>query len=196
MRIIKIDTTQIPASLLEEIKKGDVASFKRFFTILWNPLLNFTNRIVKDVQISENILQDVFIHVWENRATIDSNRNLKSYLYTAAKNRALNHLKLSEKYFKNIPEDVTIQGDDPEDKLINEEMSESINRAINKLPEQCRFIFLMNKNDKLTYREISEILNISQKTVETQMSRALKKLRVMLDQLIKMIIFIKIFFPL
>ena len=196
MKLFEINKYHISGNLVKEIKEGNEHSFKLLFTTLWNPLLNFTFRIVKDVQIAENILQDIFAHLWQNRQNLDEEGNLKSYLYTSAKNKALNHLKRPDTYFESTDDNEYLLNDEVTERVINEELETAIDKAIDSLPEKCKMIFKMNKNDKLTYKEIADILNISQKTVETQMSRALKKLRIMLAHLAKVIIFIKIFFHL
>ena len=117
--------------------------------------------------------------VWEKRATLNPDRSIKSYLYTATKNRALKHLRHEEVKRKNKGKiDLySVAPSTPEDLIRHAETAASIGRAIETLPEKCRLIFKMNRFDHLTYAEIAEVLEVSVKTVETQMGRALHALR-------------------
>lgn len=117
--------------------------------------------------------------VWERRATLNPDRSIKSYLYTATKNRALKHLRHEEVKRKNKGKiDLySVAPSTPEDLISHAETAASIGQAIEKLPEKCRLIFKMNRFDHLTYAEIAEVLEVSVKTVETQMGRALHALR-------------------
>ena len=132
-----------------------------------------------DLSIAENLIQDVFVTVWEKRATLNPDRSIKSYLYTATKNRALKHLRHEEVMRKNKGKiDLySVAPSTPEDLISHAETAASIGRAIETLPEKCRLIFKMNRFDHLTYAEIAEVLEVSVKTVETQMGRALHALR-------------------
>ena len=125
---------------------------------------------------------DVFLAVWSNKSQLDPNLNLKTHLYAAARNRALNHLRnlkveraLSGGVASVLPRQRT-----PEDERRENEISAAVHLAVEALPEKTRIIFSMNRFDHLTYSEIAEIRGVSVKTVETQMGRALKSLR---DQL-------------
>ena len=117
--------------------------------------------------------------VWEKRATLNPDRSIKSYLYTATKNRALKHLRHEEVMRKNKGKiDLySVAPSTPEDLISHAETAAFIGRAIETLPEKCRLIFKMNRFDHLTYAEIAEVLEVSVKTVETQMGRALHALR-------------------
>jgi RNA polymerase sigma-70 factor (ECF subfamily) len=143
------------------------------------PLINFANRYINDIHIAENIVQDIFFKLWEKRSRLNPDSNIKSYIFTAVKNHALKYLrhydvvKRSETELKSIS--LTVKT--PEDFLHEKEFAQSVQNAINELPERCRLIFSMNRFDQLTYAEIASVLNISIKTVETQMGRALKFLR-------------------
>ena len=132
-----------------------------------------------DLSIAENLIQDVFVTVWEKRATLNPDRSIKSYLYTATKNRALKHLRHEEVKRKNKGKiDLySVAPYTPEDLISHAETAASIGQAIETLPEKCRLIFKMNRFDHLTYAEIAEVLEVSVKTVEAQMGRALHALR-------------------
>lgn len=177
---------EISKEEIQLIKSGDLEKFKSVFLKFWNPLIHFSYRFVKDKDIAEDLVQDTFMQIWSNLSEINTEKNFKTYLFTAVKNRSLNHLRHS-----NIIADsheflkLHISETSSPDKTFDEnELAEVITTAISKLPERCRLIFTMNRFDHLTYKEIAAILNISIKTVETQMSRALKFLRANLSRYI------------
>jgi RNA polymerase sigma-70 factor (ECF subfamily) len=134
---------------------------------------------VKDTCIAENIIQDIFVSLWKNRHEIDFGVHFKTYLFNATRNRAINYLKIIKRKesYKIVSTEIEFDPDTPETLLHTEEMHYAIQAAIDELPSKCKEIFCMNRFDNLTYNEIATILEISIKTVETQISRALKHLR-------------------
>jgi len=125
----------------------------------------------------EDVIQNVFFNIWQNRTTLEPRGTLKSYLFSAVRNQALTQLK-SERKFDRITEelkDVEQEKERNANRLFEiDELREAYQKAVAKLPKKRRHIFLMHRQENLTYKEISEVLNISVKTVETQMSRSLK----------------------
>jgi len=162
---------------IKNICRGDTNAFNRLFQTYGQALIHFCIRYVNDLHIAENCVQEVFIHIWEHRNKLDPEQNIKSYLFTAVRNRALKEIRrenVRKSHHPNITLDPVI---DPHEEIHTKELESAIAEAIACLPEKCRQIFEMNRFEELTYREIAEILNISIKTVETQMGRALKHLR-------------------
>lgn len=164
---------------IRRIRDGNECAFEQLFRHYGQALVHFAHNYVHDLSIAENLVQDVFVAVWENRTTLNPDHSIKSYLYTATKNRALKHLRHEEVKRKNREKiDLySVAPSTPEDLLRHDETAAAIGRAIETLPEKCRRIFKMNRFDHLTYAEIAEVLGISVKTVETQMGRALHALR-------------------
>lgn len=150
--------------------------FREHFT----SLCRFARSYVKDPETAREIVQETFVNLWERRSTIDPAENILSYLSTSVRNRCLNYLrdhkKFSERllFLEDLPADWVNY---TRDQLVENELKQHIDAAISDLPEKCREIFLLNRQDHLKYRQIAEKLQISVKTVETQMSRALKHLR-------------------
>jgi RNA polymerase sigma-70 factor, ECF subfamily len=170
---------RIETEWCEKLRNGDENAFKELFVAYCQSLINFACRFVKDVSIAENIVQDVFLKVWMNRSQLDVSLNFKSYIYTAVKNQALKHLK-HEDVVRHSSEIIKAERSfvkTPEDEMSESELKNSFYQAIDELPEKCRLIFSLNRFDKFTYAEIADLLDISIKTVETQMGRALKYLR-------------------
>jgi RNA polymerase sigma-70 factor (ECF subfamily) len=142
-------------------------------------------KYVKDHDVAREIVQDAFITLWEKRTTIDISRPVKSYLTTMIHNKCQNWLRDNKKFntdlleienLLELSEVVNV------DYLIHEELSAAIQRAIDDLPEKCREIFLLNRYENLKYNEIATKLDISQKTVEAQMSKALQHMRIRLSE--------------
>lgn len=185
-----MNRTLIEAEWTKKILGGDAGSFEQLFNYYCQSLINFARRYVWDKQIAENIVQDIFVKVWTNRTILDPEKSIKSYLFTATKNESLKHLRHSDVEKRGIQTIVnsTMDESNPDKIFDTEDLEKKINIAIEKLPEKCREIFSMNRFDNLKYKEIASILNISVKTVETQMGRALKKLREELKFLMVIII--------
>ena len=164
--------------LAERIQSGDSDAFSLLFRRYYETLYQFAGRFVRDAQVAESLVQDVFVKIWSNREQWAIRSNLKSYLYTAVKNHALNHLKRDRTSGPSVEEwDLQDQANPtPEDDLIQRETVEAVHRAIAKLPEKCRRIYVMKRYDDLSYTEIAAIQGISINTVKTQMKRALKAL--------------------
>ena len=145
---------------------------------------------------AKDIVHNVFVNLWEKRDQLDASTSFKSYLFTAVHNRSLNYIRDQKKFDKNefVPETNEAINYESADSLETTELQKKINNAIDSLPEKCREIFLLNRFEELKYQEIADKLNISIKTVETQMSKALKTLREKLGQYLVQFIFWIIFF--
>jgi RNA polymerase sigma-70 factor (ECF subfamily) len=171
--------SQHESEWVEKIRYGDAEAFEHLFKTHCKPLINFARRFVQDTQIAENIVQDVFLKIWSIRKELNPTLNIKSYLYTAVKNGALKQLRNEavERRGADRLQSLAPDTPTPEDEWHEKEIAASVHEAMQELPEKCRIIFSMNRFDRLTYAEIADILNLSIKTVETQMGRALKFLR-------------------
>ena len=155
--------------------------FRSHFT----SLCFFAQKYVKDSDTAREIVQEAFLSLWEKRHTIDMDRQVKSYLAMIIHNKCTNYLRDHRKFDTNILEIENLL-DVPEyestDSLVTGELKVKIDSAINELPEKCREIFVLNRYDNLKYQEIADKLQISVKTVETQMSRALQHMRLRLAE--------------
>ncbi|MCK4663424.1 MAG: RNA polymerase sigma-70 factor [Bacteroidales bacterium] len=178
---------------IHNIKKLDEKSFEELFRLYFTPLTYFAKKYINDIETAKEIVHDVFINLWEKRDTIDLNKPVKSYLFTSVNNKCINYIRDNKKFNHNIIELDNINNDsnwESSDKLVECELEDKINTTINSLPEKCRQIFIMNRFDNLKYKEIANKLGISIKTVEAQMSKALKVLRENLIDYITIIILI------
>lgn len=175
------------------MKSLDKAAFEELFRSYFTPLCSFAQKYVNDLDEAKDIVHNVFINLWNKRDEVDMETSLKSYLFQGVYNRSLNFIRDHKKLVQfDAPqsESALNQYVESKDHLESREAESRINRALDDLPEKCREIFLMNRFDGLKYREIAEKLNISIKTVETQMSRALKTLRERLSDMIILLIYL------
>jgi RNA polymerase sigma-70 factor (ECF subfamily) len=168
--------------------------FKKVFETFYPRLLRFANEYVCDRFEAENILQDVFLKLWEKRASLPVDINLQAYLLTMVKNQCLDFLKHRQVVERNFVDGETafkqeasfnhyaLNSFDPEQMDV-ESLERLVEKAINDLPEQCRKAFELSRHDGLKYKEIADKMGISVKTVETHISHALKILRVTLKDL-------------
>jgi RNA polymerase sigma-70 factor (ECF subfamily) len=166
--------------LLKRIAEDDSKAFQLFYDNYYIQIYRFTSYYIKREEIREEIVSDVFLTIWQNRRNLENINNIKAYLYTVTRNRALYFINNS-KDSKNvaideIPLGITSEYETPEEKILNRELSDTIKEAIEKLPDRCKLIFLMAKEENLKYKEIAQVLSISEKTVNAQMVIALKKL--------------------
>ncbi|MFC2137210.1 RNA polymerase sigma-70 factor [Bacteroidota bacterium] len=150
--------------------------YKKYYTELCRASYKYTG----NGEAAEEIVQDVFVSLWNKRYEINITISLKSYIYKSVINTSLNYIK--SKFARNQQNEDSINGFDygnstTEEALDKKELEEILYKAINELPDRCREIFSLNRFAGLTQKEISEKLNISIKTVETQITKALKRLK-------------------
>jgi RNA polymerase sigma-70 factor (ECF subfamily) len=165
---------------IDEIKKGSTNSFNQLFEDYYQNLCRFVYTFVRDTEISEEIVQELFISIWEQRQSISINTSIRAFLYTSVKNKALNYLRNEKTRTRHENEFARNQGLRTED-LINlyekEEFHGILEKAITELPDQCRAIFELRQKQNLSNKAIALELNLSIKTVENQINIAVKKLR-------------------
>jgi len=166
--------------LWESVLSGDVSSFKELFNLYYEDLVSYAHRYTQQLVVSEEIVQEVFISIWERRNEVNISTSIKAYLYRAVKNRTISYLK------NQLPKEQSTYGISERVEFIakveQEDSTENLKIALNKsiamLPNKCRTIFLLSRNEGLTYKEIADELNLSVKTVENQIGIAIKKLRI------------------
>ncbi len=165
--------------LFGEIRNGDEKAFEKLFHHYYGHLCLYASQILQDDNAAEEIVQDFFVKLWEKRNRLTIETSVKNYLFRSVKNQALNlikHNKIKYIYAQSILSDTS---DYPtgEESFYEINLAEKIEESILSLPEKRREIFRLSREEGLKYREIAEKLNISPKTVETQMSLAFKHLR-------------------
>lgn len=161
------------------------------FRQYYSPLCRTVNRLVSDKDAAKDIVQDVFVKIWSNSKIVLQPETAKSYLYRASINAAYSHL---EKYkrFSNVERDVLVQlspvANTTLENMALEELTTRINAALDCLPPKCRAVFVLSRYEDLSYREIAEALEISPKTVENQMSKALEIMRIELKDYLPVLV--------
>jgi RNA polymerase sigma-70 factor, ECF subfamily len=168
--------------LLDRIRRGDQAAFEELFRTHYAALVGFAEGMVRRRDVAEEVVQEVLLNLWRRRETLQLEDSLRAYLYQSARNRALNHLRHERVVRDAAPR---IVGEDSvaaagAAALEEAEIAAAVRQAVSELPERCREVFELSRTEGLRYAEIARVLGISVKTVETQMGRALKALRVKL----------------
>lgn len=168
--------------LIREIQEGNTRAFKNLMREYYQELVDFAYNYIKSSHAAKDVVQDVFANIWERRSRWAPDRSLKIYLYQSAKNEALKTIrdrKTERKYVEFYLQEKGRQKIYPEKIEINEnqEFREAAQQAIQSLPERARMTYRLHRRDGLTYKEIAQVMEVSHKTVESQMSRALRILR-------------------
>lgn len=173
--------------LFDKVKLGDVTAYESIFRMFYPSLTRYAISIIRDATIGEEIAQEVLMYIWEKRMQINLTSTLKAYLFSSIKNKCINYIKFELPKLQSTTDlsGVATFGETVMTSDNSELMKRKIQHAIDQLPEKCRNIFVLSRYGGLTYNEIAEELEISAKTVENQMSIALKKLKDALSEELK-----------
>lgn len=181
--------------LLNELNKGNKDVFSLLFEKYYKDLVLFAGNILQDKECCEDIVQNIFVKLWENRKTFMIETSLKSFLLTSVKNGCLDELR-HRKTVKDHETYVSHSGwtdMNTEDYVLYSNLKSHLDEALIKLPEVCREAFAMNRFEGLKYKEISEKLGVSERTVEVRIGKAIGLLRIYLKDFL-IVIFIIICF--
>lgn len=172
--------------------KLNVSEFETLFKANYADLCLTAIRIVRDKDIAEDVVQEVFLQIWKKRDDLDFQISLKAYLHKSVINHSLNYharqksvLKREETYHQETALDVN----DTEQKVFSQETQQRIDQVINSIPEACRRVFVLSRHENLSYKQIAETLDISVKTVENHITKALRILRTNLNMIILIFFF-------
>lgn len=171
--------------LVHRIRGGDAAAFEALFTAYYEPLLRFAFGYVKTRGVAEELVQDVFFHLWAQRERWDVQDTVRAYLYATARNRSLNWLRrgaVEQRWAERVEADGDGDATFPrleraDERLRLAELDAAIRAAIDRLPPRCRETFVLSRYHHLTYEQIAEVMGTSVKTVQEQIARALRALR-------------------
>jgi len=176
---MKIEIT-ILKQLQIRVEQSNQKAFEDLYRLFFPRLYNFAMLYVHKKEAAEEIVNDVMVKIWEKRDTINTIENLETYLFVAIRNHCLNYLQKYSHYHVTIePESglaEVISINDPAKDLEWKEINLKLHLAIEQLPDQCRTVFKLIKEEGFKYKQVAEILNLSPRTVETQLFRAIKKL--------------------
>lgn len=176
------------SKLVLEIKAGSEKSFELIFKTYYSALCRHAFGMLKDKEEAEEMVQNMFVNYWDKRENIDIKTSLKSYLYKSIHNLCLNNIK-HQKIKKQYEQyNLAVVNTASKNENFSDELQLQINHAIESLPPQCKLIFNLSRFEELKYREIAETLDISEKTVENQMGKALKVMREKLSEYLPLLI--------
>ena len=176
------------ADISLRISQGDAAAFEYLFNTYYGAIIGFFRRRGMPLEVAEDLAQDVFVNVWKRREHLDKNKSIRGYLYAAAYNNFKMHLRSKKVRDTRIAELMTNQEQNVYFPNENFDVNDHINQALDKLPEIQRIVFVMHRYDELSYKEIAHILELSPKTIEGRMGKALKSLRLLLKHLLTWIL--------
>lgn len=166
--------------LLKLIKQGDQIAFKHLFYKYIDPLERFVMYYIHNQEKAQELVLDIFTYIWEHRETLEIRLTLKAYLFQAAKNKAFTYIRDKKESFY-LEDMATVEaGENDSYELEVQELHGLIQEAVTHLPTKCREIFKKSREENLTNKEIADLLNLSEKTVEGQITIALRKIKAFL----------------
>lgn len=180
-------------NIVLQIKNGDERAFEQLYKDYYARLFSYLRGYLKNTSDIKDVIQNTFISLWNNRTSLADDTRIYSWLFTVVRNQCLNYIRNSETQLRlrsviefHESEKLrwqthTLQSFIPES-IVLSELQELIDSAIEEMPEQCRNVFLMSRQEELSHKEIGERLNISPKTVENHITKALKILRSKLSE--------------
>ncbi len=192
-----IEKTDLDDFFFHRFKKGDELAFEKIFKSNHHQIIGFCNQFINDKDKSKSLAQETFINLWINREKIETINGIKAFLYTYAKSSCLNYIRHKKVISKYEDKQLQLKEDQLNREVLESldfssleftEFEELIKQSINKLPEKCRQVFTMSRFEGKMNKEIAENLNISIKSVEANMTRALKTLRSDLSEYLPVIL--------
>jgi len=166
--------------IFNQIKADNKLAFNTLFETYYHELCEFSFHIVGSKELAEEIVADVFANIWLKRKNITITTSLKAFLFKSTKNLTISYMRKNNNNILPLDEVLAFQASSnpaPDNKLIYQESVNSIELLLEKIPNKSRIVFKMHRLEKLKYREIAEVLEISQKTVEKHMGKALRIIR-------------------
>lgn len=178
-------------SITNLLTKRDVSAFEQVFKTHFKNLHAYAITLVGDETEAEEVVQQVFFKLWDRAETLNLSGSIAAYLYRAVHNESLNYLKhqkVRSKHQLHVVHSIKNYPEHSAGRMMTKELESKFQSALNELPEQCRTIFQLSRFEELKYREIATRLDISVKTVENQMGKALKILRTKLVEFLPLLL--------
>ena len=171
-------------SMISSLKTGDEKAFNYIFQTYYSDLFSYANKILNDKEEAKEVLQNVYFKLWEKRNKLDINRSVKCYLFKSIYNECMNKIKHQKIHYKVVSELQTKSFEETNENKINfcgkTELVSMVKETINLLPPKCKTVFILSRVHQLKNKEIAKQLNISHKTVENHITKALKVFRITL----------------
>ncbi|GAA4304840.1 RNA polymerase sigma-70 factor [Aestuariibaculum suncheonense] len=179
------------SDIVNRLKGGDKKALTELYDSYWKPLFISSYNLLKDKELCEEIIQDVFIDVWNYRENLQIKISLKSYLYACVRYKVFSEFRKHKIQQVELFEGLNdrFQYATPETKLMHEELVTQIEAIVNTLPARCQEVYILSRNQQLSHKEIAEKLGISTKTVENHITLALRTIRSSLGYLLSLEMF-------
>ena len=176
--------------LLVQLQDSNERAYRQLFDRYYEKMVVTALQITKDSNVAKDAAQEVFLALWKNRERINIKQSLSSYLKRGVINRSLNIIKSRKRHMGNtVPEAVVLPTSAKANEMLElEDLQKEVHKAIDQLPDRCRQVFVLCRFEEMSHKEIATQLNISTKTVENQMTKALKFLRNAVMPFVKMLI--------
>lgn len=168
------------SEIIRRIRQGDKQEFEKLFRSSYVSLVRYAKTILKDHDTAEEIVQDLFFRLWQDRGNITIESSLNGYLFRSVHNKSLHfieHQKVIDRHAGEIAASADETAEPVTDAIYYSELQSKVARVLERLPERCSIIFRMSRFEGLKYNEIAEKLSVSLKTVEANMGKALKEFR-------------------
>lgn len=166
-------------NLYERLKEGDEKALQSIILRYWEPLYKMAVNTLDDLLLCEDIVQELFIRLWDKRDTLNLTHSLKAYLFASIRYEVFRQIKqkFQTESLLNPDELNYVEKYNPQNQLELNELMEGVERIVIELPERCREIYQLSREKQLTHKEIADYLKISTKTVENQLTIALRRIR-------------------
>lgn len=177
LKTVKIDIDHLARSVSEDNR----SAFSMLYQVYYENVFRFSYYFLRDKEACREVVSDVFFSIWQSRKKLKEITNLEAYFYIVTKNEAMRYLNRKNEYEKLSLDDFPIELEDleassPDGQLIDKEIETLLTQIINELPDKCRLIFLMARQEGLKPKEIGKVLSISESTVRVQMKIAVEKI--------------------
>lgn len=178
--MLSINKNTNESQLIARLHNNDKSALTTLYNMYWQPLYISAYNLLKDKEACEDVIQDVFINIWKNREKIQVNVSIKSYLYACVRYQVYDKFRKNKKLLRTeLLEgfETRLQYNTPETEIIYQELVQQIKSIVENLPTKCRKVYRLSREEELSHKEISKRLNISTKTVESHITKALNMLR-------------------
>lgn len=162
---------------IESIRSGDQTAFRTLYILYREDLYIWIFKFLKTHELSQEVLQDVFLKIWLNRRRIDPERNIKSFIYSVSKNTIIDYLRkisLDKSLVESITYEIHSKSTHADSNINYREVESHLSELLNRLPEKCRKVYILCKIEGRSHKEVSEILKISPSTINNQIVKASK----------------------